>query len=135
MAVDMFLKLDGVDGDSTDKTHQGWIEVLSFSWGLSNPGEIGSGGGGGAGKVTLLPLNFVAAFSKASAQIEAACATGQHFKTADLVARKGGQPDFYKVHLDLVIVTAYQSGGSGDVPQDEVTLEYGSLQFGAGSGP
>ena len=35
MAFDAFLKLDGVKGESFDNTHKGEIDILSFSWGVS----------------------------------------------------------------------------------------------------
>ena len=50
MAFDAFLKIDGIEGESTDKTHPGEIEIQSFSWGVSNTASGGAGGGGGAGK-------------------------------------------------------------------------------------
>ncbi|MCP6726322.1 type VI secretion system tube protein Hcp, partial [Klebsiella pneumoniae] len=51
-AVDMFLKLDGVTGESQDSKHKGEIHIESFSWGMNQTGASGSGGGGGAGKVS-----------------------------------------------------------------------------------
>jgi len=51
MATDTFLKLGDVKGESTDDKHRDEIEVLAFSWGMSQPGSM-SGGGGSAGKVT-----------------------------------------------------------------------------------
>ncbi len=53
MAVDMFLKLDGVNGESKDKTHIKDIDVLSWSWGMSNSGSAHVGGGAGSGKVNV----------------------------------------------------------------------------------
>jgi len=57
-AVDMFLKIDGVEGESKDQKHPGTIEIESFSWGMSNPGTHGSGGGGGTGKASFSDLSF-----------------------------------------------------------------------------
>ena len=59
MAFDAFLKLDGIPGDSTDATHKGEIDVMSFSWGESQPiATHGAGGGGGAGKVSFQDLHI-----------------------------------------------------------------------------
>jgi type VI secretion system secreted protein Hcp len=59
MAFDAFLKLDGIDGESADAKYKGAIEILSFSWGVSNAGSHGSGSGGGAGKASFQDLHFV----------------------------------------------------------------------------
>ena len=84
MAVDMFLKLDGIDGESTDAQHQDWIEVSSFSWGVSNS-IAGSGtGGGGAGKASFQDLHFEQLFDKSSPQVALYCVTGKHIASATL---------------------------------------------------
>ena len=49
MAVDMFLELDGIKGEAADKAHKDTIDILAWSWGLSNTGTFQQGSGGGAG--------------------------------------------------------------------------------------
>ncbi len=130
MASDMFLKIEGksgpVMGESADKKHKDEIEISSFSWGESNAGFQG-GSGGGAGKVNFQDLHFTANVNKSSPHLALHCATGEHLKTATLVARKqgGDQQEFYKVTLTDVIVSSFQSGGhdgSGVVPVDQFSL-------------
>ncbi|HDS5282244.1 TPA: type VI secretion system receptor/chaperone Hcp, partial [Escherichia coli] len=53
MAVDMFIKIGDVKGESKDKTHAEEIDVLAWSWGMSQSGSMHMGGGGGAGKVNV----------------------------------------------------------------------------------
>ena len=116
MAVDYFLKIDGVPGESTDKTHVNTIEMASFSWGGSNAGNIGSfGGGGGAGKVSMQDFHFVTKTSKASPTLFLSCCTGDHLKTATIYARKAGkvQQEFLKITLSDCIVSSFQSSGGG----------------------
>jgi len=84
MAVDYFLKLDGIPGESTDAKHKDEIDTLAFSWGVSQSGSSGPGGGGGAGKAVFEDLLVVARTSKASPKLLLACASGQHIKTAVL---------------------------------------------------
>src|ERR671910_3398902 len=92
MAIDYFLKIDGVSGESLDAKHKGEIEVESWSWGEANPAPPGgSGSGSGAGKVQMQDFNFTARVSKASPNLMLACASGQHFKSAVLTARKAGK--------------------------------------------
>src|SRR6478609_8682595 len=134
MAFDAFLKIDGIDGESSDKTHKGEIEIDSFSWGNANAGSIGSGGGGGAGKVSFQDFHFSMPISKASPLLMKACATGQHFPTATLTCRKAGgsQVEFLKIKLADILVSSFQNGGLGqgsDIKQDELPLDQLSLNF------
>ncbi|HYN78560.1 MAG TPA: type VI secretion system tube protein Hcp, partial [Lamprocystis sp. (in: g-proteobacteria)] len=73
MAVDMFLKLEGVTGESQDKTHTGEIDVLAWSWGLSQSGTFHTGGGGGAGKVNVQDLSFTKYIDKSSPNLMLYC--------------------------------------------------------------
>lgn len=135
MAVDMFLKLDGIDGESTDKGHKNEIEIESFSWGASNSGSAAhGGGGGGAGKVSMQDFSFTTRVSRASPQLFLACASGEHIKSALLTVRKAGgqQQDFLKVTMSDLLVSSYKaegsSGGDADVPVDQVSLNFAKIQ-------
>lgn len=127
--ADMFLKLDGVDGESTDAKHKGEIEIQSFSWGLSQTAAQG-GGGGRAGKVSVQDFHFVANTGIQSPPLLMATATGEHFKKATLTVRKSGERplEFLKVQLEDVLVSSYQVGGTdpgGDaVPTDQFSLNF-----------
>jgi type VI secretion system secreted protein Hcp len=131
--TDYFLKIDGVDAESTDDKHKGEIEVLSFSVGVSNSGSAGAGGGQGAGKSTASDFHVVKKMDKASPVLFIACSTGQHFKNAVLTCRKagGGQQEYLKFTMEEVLVSSYQSGGSGDgevIPTETVTLNFAKLE-------
>lgn len=132
MAVDYFLKIDGVDGESTDKAHKGEIDVMSWSWGESNSGSSAAGGGGGAGKVSMQDFHFVMQFNKASPKLILACATGEHVKEATLVCRKAGgdQQEYMKIKMSDLIISSYQTGGSaGDViPVDQIALNFSKIE-------
>ena len=132
MAIDYFLRIDGVSGESLDSKHKGEIEVESWSWGESNPAQPGGGGGGGAGKVQMQDLVFTTRFSKASPQLILACASGKHFKDAVLTARKAGkgQQEFLTFSLSDVLVSTYQTGGAGGdvLPGDAVSLNFSKIQ-------
>ena len=90
-AVDYFLKIDGIDGESMDHKHMGEIQIESWSFGETQAGSHSSGGGGGAGKVQMQDFHFVMKVSKASPKLFLACATGQHIKKAVFVCRKAGK--------------------------------------------
>jgi type VI secretion system secreted protein Hcp len=133
VAVDYFLKIDGVPGESADAKHKGEIQLESFSWGETNPGGGGMGGGGGAGKVQMQDLVVTMLVSKASPKLMLACATGKHYKEAVLTVRKAGksQQEFLIFKFKDVIVTSYQTGGSAqsDLLVDQASLGFSTIQL------
>jgi type VI secretion system secreted protein Hcp len=133
MAVDYFLSIDGVAGESLDDKHKGAIDVLSWSWGETNAGTLGTGGGGGAGKVSFNDLSFTMYGSKATPALFQACANGQHFKQATFTGRQAGkgQQDYLTWTFSDVLVTSYQTGGSvgEDRPVENVTLTFSKAQL------
>jgi type VI secretion system secreted protein Hcp len=127
MAVDYFLKPDGIPGESTDAKHKGEIDVLAFSWGVSQAGSSGRGVGVSAGKAIFEDLLVVARTSKASPKLWQACATGQHLKTAVLTCRKAGKTplEFLKITLTDVTITSYEIDSSDEeLPLDQVALAF-----------
>lgn len=137
MPIDMFLKIDGIDGESSDARHKGAIEIEAFSWGATNSGSAAHGGGAGAGKVSVQDFSFAAHTGRASPQLFLACATGQHLKSALLTVRRSGaqQADFLKVTMsDLIVSSWQQSAPAGaDVPTDQVTLNFSKVEIAATS--
>jgi len=132
-AVDYFLKIDGIQGESVDSKHKGEIELESFSWGETNPGAAG-GGGGGAGKVHIQDLHFVTRVNKASPKLMLACATGKHIKQAVLTARKAGKAaqEFLVFKFTDLLVSSYQIGGSHDsdvVPTDQISFNFAKIEL------
>ena len=129
MAIDMFMKLGDIKGESTDKAHKDEIEMLSWSWGLSQSGTMHMGTGGGAGKVSVQDLSFTKYSDKASPPIMAACTKGTHIAKAVLTVRKAGGDnplEYYKITLEGVLVSSFSTGGSGG---EERFTEHVSLNF------
>jgi type VI secretion system secreted protein Hcp len=122
MALNAYLKIDGILGESQDDRHKGEIDVLSFSWGESQAGQAAHGGGGGAGKVSMQDFHFTMRSSKASPKLFHACASGQHIPRAVLTLSRAGDVDgdnpsadgFLKFTLTDVLVSSYaaQAGPS-----------------------
>ena len=133
MAVDMFMKITGLDGESKDAKHENSIDVLAWSWGLSQSGTGGHGGGGGAGKVNVQDLSFTKYIDKASPQLVLSCANGKHFGEAKLTVRKAGEKplEYMKVTMVDVIITSVSTGGSGgeDRLTENVTLNFAKVKF------
>jgi type VI secretion system secreted protein Hcp len=132
MATDIFAKIGDIKGDSTDNKHQDEVEVLSFSWGVTNTGNVGTGGGGGAGRATFQDLSIVHKIDRASPQLLQACATGQHLKEATITFRKAGkgQQDFLIIKMNDVIITGVvQSAPSSEAGSETVSLEFAKVDW------
>jgi type VI secretion system secreted protein Hcp len=134
MAVDMFMIIEDkkVKGESRDKTHKDTIDVLSWSWGMSQSGTMHTGGGGGAGKVAVQDLTFTKYVDKASADLQKACCNGTHFKNAKLIVRKaGGNPlEYLIILMEGVLVSSVSTGGSGgeDRLTENISLNFGKVK-------
>ena len=134
MAFDAFLKIEGIDGESTDKVHKDEIEIDSYSFGLENPSTRASGGGGGAGKVSVHDMHFTTGVNKASPNLMLACATGKHIPSATLTCRKAGGAggfEFLKIKLSDILVSSYEpdTSGGGDLPEESFSLNFVKIDF------
>lgn len=133
-AVDYFLKIDGIDGESSDHKHKNEIELQSWSWGETNSGSHGTGAGGGAGKVSMQDFHFVMTMNKATPKLMLACAGGDHIKEAKLTCRKAGkeQQEFLTITFNDLLISSYQTGGSGGadiVPTDQISFNYTKMKM------
>ena len=132
-AVDFYLKLDGIEGESADSKHKGEIDLESWSWGATQSGSHAAGGGGGSGKVTMQDFHFIMNVNKASPKLLLACATGDHIKQGLLTCRKAGkdQQEFLKITFSDLLVSSYQTGGSESssiVPVDQISLNFAKIE-------
>lgn len=131
MAVDMFIKLEGLTGESKDAKHKNEIDVLAWSWGLSNSGSFHTGGGGGSGKANFQDLSFTKYVDASSPALMLAAANGDHFKSALVTVRKAGKAplEYIKITLKKVLITSLSTGGSGgeDRLTENVTLNFAEM--------
>jgi type VI secretion system secreted protein Hcp len=133
-AVDYFLKIEGIPGESHDGQHKDQIDVSSWSWGATQSGGHSYGGGGGAGKVVMQDFHFTMNVNKASSKLIEACATGKHIPSALLTCRKAGgkQEAFLKIKFSDLLVSSYQTGGSGGsdiVPVEQISLNFTKIEY------
>jgi type VI secretion system secreted protein Hcp len=132
MAVDYFLKIDGIPGESNDSKHKDEIELESWSWGQTQEGSFQANLGGGAGKVNMQDFNFTMRTNKASPKLFLACANGEHIKNAILTCRKAGkeQQEYYKWTFTDILVSKYSvRGGQSDViPMEEISLNFTKIE-------
>lgn len=128
MAVDMFLNLDGIKGESSDSKHKGEIDIESFSWGMAQTGAGHRGSGSGSGKVDIQDISIVKLVDKASATLMLACANGKHITKGKLTLRKAGENplEYLTIDLENILVSniAYSGANSGDIPTETLSLNF-----------
>jgi len=132
MAVDMFLKLDGIKGESHDHKHKDEIQILSWSWGVSQTGTFGEGGGGGAGKANFHDVSFTKNVDSSSYNLLKHVATGKHIKEALLTVRKAGDKplEYLKLKMtDCLISSVTNSGHSGDIISESLSLNFAEFEY------
>lgn len=134
MALDMFIKLTGVTGESKDSVHKGEIDVLAWSWGLSNSGTFHGGGGGGSGKANFQDLSFTKYVDSSSAALMLNAASGEHITDGLLTVRKSGGKaplEYIKITLKKILVSSVSTGGSGgeDRLTENITLNFGEMDY------
>src|SRR5690242_8510892 len=114
MAQDIFIKINGIDGESQDSAHKSEIEVKSWGWEISQQSNMHMGSGGGAGKATIEDLSFEHLVDRASPNLMKYCLTGKHIDQAVLTVRKaGGNPlEYLKITMSDVLVTRVHPSGS-----------------------
>ena len=131
MASDFLLELDGIKGESQDKTKGATIEVSSFSWGVQNHGTSSGGGGGGAAKANFSDISFTCSTNVASTSLFLRCANGKPVPKATLHVRKQGETpqEYYTITLTDCLVSSFQANGSGDVPHESFSLNFAKVEF------
>ncbi len=131
MAMDMFIKIGSLKGESRDKTHKEEIDVLAWSWGMSNSGSAHVGGGAGSGKVNVQDLSITKYIDKTTPDLMLAACNGKHFDKATLVVRKAGESplEYLTITMEEVLITNVSTGGSGgeDRLTENVTLNFAKV--------
>ena len=132
MSVDMYFKIGDIKGESIDSSHKDEIDVLAWSWGMTQSGTTHLGTGGGAGKVNVQDLSFTKYIDKASPVLMLSCANGKHYGEALLTVRKAGETPlaYLIIKLTDVLISSISTGGSGgeDKLTENVTLNFGEFK-------
>lgn len=134
MAFDTFVQISGIEGESTDEKHPGWIEVIAFNTKTRQrtSSTASSAGGGSSERADFSALTFSKLVDKASPKLALACAAGTHIDTIVLeICRAGGEKlKFieYKLSNCLIkrVVTAAEPG---EFPAEMVSVDFGKIQW------
>jgi type VI secretion system Hcp family effector len=110
-----FAKYDGVDGESLDANHQGWVDLLAFDW-AAGAGEALTGASRRRGSAEVEDFNIVLAYEKAAVKLQEGLFRGKVFRRVEveLTATYGGaRATYLRYELKNVTVTSYQVNASG----------------------
>lgn len=133
MAVDMFLKLDDVKGESIDDKHSGATDILAWNWGMSQNGSAHLGTGAGAGKVSVQDLTITKYVDKGTPAMVMACCSGKHFKEATLTVRKAGDKalEYLKITMKDALISSISTGGDNGTDRltENVTLNFAEFKL------
>lgn len=133
MALDMFIDMGPIKGESRDKANKDKIDILAWSWGMSQSGTTHTGGGGGAGKASFQDLSFTKYIDSSTNALMNALAKGTHLEEVTLMVRKAGegQQKYIGIKMEEVLVTSISTGGSGgeDRLTENVTLNFARVSF------
>lgn len=134
MAFDTFIKIDGIEGESTDDKHAGWIEVVSYTSGVNQKSSAtaSSVGGGSSERADFDDFTFVKQLDKASPKLALACADGTHINTIIVeICRAGTEKVKYMEYKmsNCIISSVKNAGGGGDFPSESVTINFGKIEW------
>jgi type VI secretion system secreted protein Hcp len=128
-ATNVYLKLDGIDGESQDQDHDKHIEVMSWSWGVDNPANFSIGQGGQATQAHIGSINIQKVMDKSSVTLFKNSTTGKHIASGTLSCMKldgDTRVEYFKVDFTNLIVSSVQWSGGG---QEQATNEHVALVF------
>ena len=131
MAVDYFLTMTGVQGESQNESFTNQIQLLSWSWGASNMSSVSGTSGSGAGKVDLSDFSCMTNFDKSTPTFFKNITKGTHVATGTLSALKagGGNTPYLKVNFTEIFITGLQMSASSEAPSVSVSFTYAQIQI------
>ena len=129
MAQDIFLKIEGINGESLDDSHKDEIDVTEWGWSMAQESDQHAGSGGGAGKASVSDLTFAHFVDRASPNLMKYCLSGKHIDEVVLCVRKaGGSPlEFLKITMNDVIISTVSMSGTNTKLEETVSLSFAKV--------
>ena len=134
MAVDYFLKINGIPGESQDSQHKNEIQLDNWSFGATQMGTAEHGSGMGAGRVSAQDFHFIKRIDISTPKLVQYCSSGQEIDSAVLTARRAGATpvQFLQITFKNVIISSYNTLGTASsdiVPRDEISFNFVNVQM------
>jgi len=130
MATDIFLKIEGITGESQDSLHVNEIDVMSWSWKIEQSSSMLSGSGGGAPKATVHDLVLTHQIDRSSPALMTSCLMGKHFVQAVITMRKaGGVPlPYFKITMNDVVITNVEPYITSGLHMETIHLSFAKVK-------
>ena len=135
MTTDSYVQIDGLKGESNDNAHKDWIEIISYSHGISQPASATANSAGGGTSARCKHEDFVITkhVDLASPKLYELCSSGKHISkvTVELMRASGGSPVKYMaIEMDQVVISKVAPTTNGDdFPTEEVHFNYGVIKW------
>ena len=135
MAQEIYLYLDGIDGESNKSGAEKWIEIFSFSNGMTNHSSVAAGTGSGAGKVEFSSISVTKQLDLSSAKLALNNMKGTHIAKGTLIVRQAGGGEttqtYFQYDLQQVFVDSISWGGAagGGKPSESVSFSFSQIQI------
>ncbi|MES2297725.1 MAG: type VI secretion system tube protein Hcp [Pseudomonadota bacterium] len=136
MAIDVYLQIDGIKGESADDKHKDWIECGSVHWGIVQPksATASTGGGHTAERAELQDITFHKMADLSSPILMQTCAAGKTIPKAKFEFMRAdgqGQPiKYFEIELENVLIGGVTPGiDPGDILHEQVGLKYSKIKW------
>lgn len=137
MKPSMFIKIENHPGESEDEDHKGWIDILSWSFGMSQSANAHMGGGGGHAQASVQDISIVKFVDKSTPALMHSSLSGKHIPSAELHCTKatgedkGGALPYMVIKMNDVIISSVSTGGSGgeDRMTENISLNFAKFDY------
>jgi type VI secretion system secreted protein Hcp len=133
MACNVFIQISGLEGESSDDRHCGWLEVTQYDFNVRQKVSrtAGSAGGASAERADFSQFGFTKLMDKTSPLLAVACAAGTRFDTIVVeLCRAGGEKfRFMRYTFTNCVISAFHTSSDGDFPEDDVSFAYGKVDW------
>jgi type VI secretion system secreted protein Hcp len=130
MAVNAYLIIDGVEGQSTSRKNA--IDIYAFSFGGSLPTSFNQAGGESrAGRADFSDVSVQKAVDKTSPMLFQHCISGDFLKKVEIVYDKpmgDKQEDYFKIEMQDAVITSISLAGSSENPSESLSFAFKKIK-------
>ena len=128
---DAFVKIDGINGESSDQKYTGWIEVLYYDFSVAQKVSqtASTAGGATAERADFSEFTFSKSLDVSSPNMALACAEGRHINTIEIEFCRAGKAIYMRYKLTDCLISKVSTIGNGDFPEEEVAINYGRIEL------
>lgn len=136
MAIDVYLQIEGIKGESKDERHKDWIECESVHWGLNQPGSTvaSTGGGHTIGRTEMDDITLSKLADLSSPILAQHCAMGKTIPKARfefMRADGNGKPiKYFEIEVSNVLIAAmHPSIEIGGLLREQISLKFSKVNW------